>query len=114
MAVRIWFDNRRHISCFGGQQGSTFALVNKGERACRNLGLRVLELRRGHGWTQQELADRMEMDARDLRRIEAGDNVTVMTLVRLAEALDIEVGALFEPAQDGARRRPGRPKKPET
>lgn len=83
---------------------------DEGERACRNLGQRVIELRKAQGWTQQNLADRMQIDAREVRRIEAGDNLTVFTLVKLAAALGVGVGALFELARESRPRRPGRPR----
>lgn len=82
---------------------------DEGERACRNLGQRVIELRKAHGWTQQNLADRMQIDSREVRRIEAGDNLTVLMLVKLAGALGVGVGALFEPALP-TQRRVGRPR----
>jgi transcriptional regulator with XRE-family HTH domain len=86
--------------------------VDEGERVCQNLGRRVIELRKAQGLTQQNLADRMQIDARDVRRIESGDNVTVVTLVKLAGALDVDIGALFEPAAQAGQRRPGRPRSP--
>lgn len=84
--------------------------MDETERVCRDLGQRVIELRKERGWIQQRLADEMEIDARDLRRVEAGDNVTVSMLVRLAGALGVEIGALFEPPRTRHRRKPGRPK----
>ena len=84
--------------------------MDETERVCRNLGQRVIELRKERGWIQQQLADEMQIDARDLRRVEAGDNVTISMLVRLARALDVEIGALFEQPRTKHRRQPGRPK----
>lgn len=84
--------------------------MDETERVCRDLGQRVIELRREKGLTQQELAERMEIDPRDLRRVEAGDNVTVHMLVRLARALDVHIRDLFQPPRSRQRRRPGRPR----
>jgi transcriptional regulator with XRE-family HTH domain len=84
--------------------------VTTAEKVRRNLGLRIVEMRRASGTTQEELAVLLAMDARDLRRIEAGEsNVTVDTLVRIAEALGVPVAALFDVPSAGARRDPGRP-----
>lgn len=80
------------------------------DRIARDLGLHVLELRRARGWTQQQLADLMGMDPRDLRRIEGGDNVTLFTLVRLASALEVTLPSLFEAPSSPLKRKPGRPK----
>jgi transcriptional regulator with XRE-family HTH domain len=84
--------------------------VDETDKVCRDLGQRVIELRKERGWTQEELADKMQIDARDLRRVEGGDNVTVYMLVRLARALGTEIGELFVPPKTRHRRRPGRPK----
>lgn len=80
-------------------------------RVCRNLGQRIVELRRAQGMTQQALADALRMDVRDLRRLEAGENVTVYTLVRIAQALRTEVAELFQKPATRRRRTPGRPAK---
>ena len=76
---------------------------------CRDLGQRVFELRRERHWTQQQLADEMEIDVREIRRVEAGDNVTVHMLVRLATAFSVEVPALFATPKLRRKRRVGRP-----
>lgn len=82
------------------------------ESICRDLGFRVRELRRAKGWTQQELADRLEVEAREVRRIEAGENTTVYTLVRFARALDAPVAALFKPPASRVKAKRGRPPTP--
>jgi transcriptional regulator with XRE-family HTH domain len=76
------------------------------------LGRRIGELRGER--TQQQLADRVGCDLRDLQRIEAGTrNVTVKTLVEIANALRVDPAELFvAPAK---RRRPtGRPRRRES
>lgn len=84
--------------------------MNETERVCRNLGQRVIELRKEFDLTQEALADRVGIDARDLRRVEAGGNVTVHMLVRFAKALNVEIGALFEAPKARHHREPGRPR----
>jgi transcriptional regulator with XRE-family HTH domain len=86
-------------------------LVDEGARICRDLGQRIIELRRERGLTQEKLAEAVPIDARDLRRIEAGGNTTVETLVSVARALDVAIVALFVSPKSRTRRSPGRPKK---
>lgn len=50
------------------------------------LGLRVRQLRQGHGWTLQRTAEECSLDLTHLQKIEAArTNVSFATLVRLAE-----------------------------
>ena len=88
--------------------------MDDADRVCRDLGQRVIELRKERGWTQQQLAERMEIDPRDLRRVEAGDNVTIHMLVKLARSLTVEIAALFVTPRRRDRRRPGRPRRSAT
>jgi transcriptional regulator with XRE-family HTH domain len=62
----------------------------------RDLGLRLGELRRAQGLTQEELSERLEMLAPNYARIEQGRmNVTVDTLVRIAKVLKVGLADLF-------------------
>lgn len=68
------------------------------DTALFELGRRINELRAGAGLTQEALAERVAMDAKDVQRIEAGAvNVTFRTLVRLADALGCTLGELVAP-----------------
>lgn len=78
-------------------------------RIARDIGFRIRELRRALGWTQQQLADQLEVEAREVRRIEAGGNTTVFTLARVARALDVAFPALFERPTNRAPPKRGRP-----
>jgi transcriptional regulator with XRE-family HTH domain len=51
---------------------------------------RIAEVRREQGFTQTELADLLGTNLRNLQRIEAGQNLTLHTLARIAEALGTE------------------------
>ena len=79
------------------------------KRALRDLGLRVGELRqRGH-FTQEKLAERLKVSPRWLQSVEAGrENLTVGTLVRLANALKVPMAEFFAPPAI-TKRKPGRP-----
>jgi len=73
------------------------------------VGRRIAELRGDR--TQQELAERLGYDVRDLQRIEAGArNITMKTLVEIANGLRVDPAELFAvPAK--RRRSTGRPPK---
>lgn len=61
--------------------------------------------------TQQGLADAINLDLRHLRRIERGsENITMETLVALADALSVGPAALLRKATPRAPRT-GRPRK---
>ena len=79
----------------------------------RDLGLRVRELRRQRDLTQEALAEKLGMLSPNYARIEQGrSNVTIDTLVRVATALGVEVGALFKAPKASSRVvKPGRPVK---
>jgi transcriptional regulator with XRE-family HTH domain len=75
----------------------------------RVIGLRIVELRRAKGVTQEKLAETIGLDARDLRRLEAGANATVSTLNGIARALGVPLATIFEMPVNLNLRRPGRP-----
>jgi len=79
----------------------------------REVGRRMRELRLQRDLTQEALAERLGMLAPNFARIEQGRaNVTIDTLVRIANALDVALIELFQPAKPGSRVvKPGRPKK---
>jgi transcriptional regulator with XRE-family HTH domain len=83
-----------------------------GRRACRDVGENAYRLRRRGGWTQKQLADRMDVSESEVRRFESGeDDMKISTLTRLADALGVKPGELLRHARRTAKRRPGRPKK---
>ena len=60
------------------------------------LARNVRRFRERSGWTQEQAADAVGIAPRHYQKIEAGDvNVTVATLVRLANAFRITVKDLF-------------------
>ncbi len=60
------------------------------------LGKQIRKLRQARGWTLEDAAEAMSMDATQLAKIEAGSlNVTLVTLVRIADGLGVKVGMLF-------------------
>jgi transcriptional regulator with XRE-family HTH domain len=59
-------------------------------------GAVVRELREARGWTQEDLAERAEMNASYLGFVERGDNVPTLTIIiQIAEGLGVEVPELL-------------------
>lgn len=78
-------------------------------RLLRDFGRRLAELRAERGFTQERLAEKVNLATRYLQAIEAGaENPTIRTLIHLAAALRVSVQALFEPPKSRAVR-VGRP-----
>lgn len=76
-----------------------------------NVGRRIAELRLQRDITQDVLAAAIHTGLRGLQRIEAGEREPkITTLKRIADALEVPIALLFEPAGDRQRSR-GRPRK---
>jgi transcriptional regulator with XRE-family HTH domain len=81
------------------------------DRVIADVGRRVAEVRRELGWTQQEAAEHLRMPLKNLQRIEAGMNLTIRTLTRVARGLGVRTRELLDEPKSRERRRRGRPKK---
>lgn len=79
------------------------------QRVLADLGLRIAELRRERGWTQAQLAERLDVSVRYVAHVESGVNVSVLYLCGVARTLGVKTIALFEAPRSRAARRPGRP-----
>lgn len=65
-------------------------------RAQRRLGRRAKELRLERGLTLEQAAERGDLDLKHLQKYEAGQiNVTLVTLVRVAKGLKVDLAELF-------------------
>ena len=81
-------------------------------RIIKNVGRRVAELRTERDWTQEMLAERLDVSLKYVQSVEAGrENLTLQSLVKLANQLRSDVIALFRPARM-RNARPGRPPRP--
>ena len=70
---------------------------------CRKYGLRVRQLRQKAGLTLERASSSAELDLAHWQKIEAGQvNVTLATMIRVANALDADLADFFP------RRRPVR------
>ncbi len=56
--------------------------------------------------TQEALAELLDVPVQHVSRIEAGQNITLATLERIAVALGLEVNVVFQPSRGGARKPP--------
>jgi transcriptional regulator with XRE-family HTH domain len=76
----------------------------------RDIGRRVAELRREQGLTQQQLANKLRATMQWVQQIEYGANLTVHSLARVVNALDVPLDALLvRPSPASYDMRPGRP-----
>jgi transcriptional regulator with XRE-family HTH domain len=75
----------------------------------RSVGRRIAELRVERGWTQETFAQEADVSVGYVRRLEAGDeNLTLSSMVRLANLLEVAPIELLKPPRSLAARR-GRP-----
>jgi len=62
-----------------------------------NLGARIRELRLKKEMTQNELAMQCDFEKASMSRIESGQtNMTILTLIKISKALDVEITELFD------------------
>jgi transcriptional regulator with XRE-family HTH domain len=67
---------------------------------CRRLGLRIRQLRQARELTLEAASAKASLDITHLQKIEAGKvNVTMVTLVRLADGFGIKMADLFVATQ---------------
>lgn len=66
----------------------------------RFIGLRIGNIRRKKGMTQECLAGKMDIDPKYLSSIERGkENPTLNTLIKLSQALGVDLGEIFAVVQ---------------
>lgn len=66
--------------------------------AVRRVAKRIAEIRREKGITQDEMAERLSCAPRNYQRIEyGGQNLTIETLTKIANALGVTVTELVPP-----------------
>ncbi len=66
------------------------------------IGRNARRLRKGLGFTQEELGRKAHADGRQVRRVEAGENFKVDFLLRLTEALKVDVNELLRAAKENS------------
>ena len=71
------------------------------EELQRRLGKRIRELRLKHGWTQDVFADKSGFHRAQVGAFERGEvNITIGSLLLLAQTLKIRVVDLFDGVED--------------
>ncbi len=69
-------------------------------------GSRVRDLRKGRGWTQEQLADAAGRHWTYIGGIERGErNITLQVVVDIARALDVDIKELFRGVGDTRTKR---------
>lgn len=62
----------------------------------KELGVRIRQLRKIKGWTQEVLAEKADMDYKYLGAIERGEkNLTLANVEKIAKGLAVEIHQLF-------------------
>jgi transcriptional regulator with XRE-family HTH domain len=70
---------------------------------CIRLGARVRELRKGRGWTQFELSERMGVDRSYLAEVETGKiEICLRNLELVAQTFDLELSQLLTLSDGGS------------
>jgi transcriptional regulator with XRE-family HTH domain len=60
------------------------------------VGRRIAQARRARGWTQEYLAERLDVSPRYVQFVEAGkENLTIDSLAKVARVLRVAVADLF-------------------
>ncbi len=81
------------------------------EVIARKIGCKVAQLRRASGLTQAQLAERLRVSVERVSRIEREGNLTVHTIVAVANALGVTAAALWEEPEAEPAKARGRPRK---
>jgi transcriptional regulator with XRE-family HTH domain len=81
------------------------------ERVCLNVGRRIAELRKERGLTQEQFSVQLGTTFQWVSQLEGGRNITLHSLVRIANALRVPLTALLaSPNASSRSRRVGRPR----
>lgn len=82
------------------------------DRVCKNVGRRIAELRKERGLTQEQFSVLLGTSFQWVSQLEAGRNVTLHSLARIANALRVPLTTLFvTPKTPRSPRRVGRPRR---
>jgi transcriptional regulator with XRE-family HTH domain len=78
----------------------------------KNVARKIVELRLAKGMTQENFAEALDCSVQYASRIEVGENLSITTLTKIANAVGVPVITLFEPpSTDPQIVRLGRPRK---
>jgi transcriptional regulator with XRE-family HTH domain len=75
-------------------------MMRKKHPSLIKLGLRIRELRKAKGFSQEDFAYEVGLDRTYMGSVERGErNIAAINLIKIAKTLGVEVGALFPPAK---------------
>ena len=75
--------------------------TRRNEDVLRQFGERVAEARRDRGWSQEQLAEAIEVEPATISRWETGGRaLSLSTLTRISEILEVPLARLFDIEQD--------------
>jgi len=70
--------------------------LNDPEKLRRRVGARIAEFRQSRGWTQEQLAEKIDVSTRYLQAMEGGrENLTLESLAKVGNVLRTRVSELF-------------------
>jgi len=82
------------------------------DKIAEQIGRRIAELRQGKGWSQVALADKLRATYQWISQLEAGQNLTVHSLVKVANAFKVPLDELLvTPDPSNKRRGPADPRR---
>ena len=85
---------------------------DKATRAIQQIGKRIAELRRAAGWSQKDFAEVLNATVQWVSLVETGgQNLTVHTMVRLADKLGVDAIELWTSPGPEVKPKRGRPRK---
>lgn len=71
-------------------------MMRKKHPSLIKLGLRIRELRKAKGFSQEDFAAEVGLDRTYMGSVERGErNIAALNLIRIAKSLSIEIGELF-------------------
>lgn len=74
--------------------------------AAQALGAQIRQVREHRGLTLEQASAQMDIDLKHLQKVEAGQlNVTLVTVLRVADGLNVAPASLFEQVAAGRRRK---------
>jgi transcriptional regulator with XRE-family HTH domain len=74
------------------------------------VGRRIAEVRHDEGLTQEQAAEKLGVSLRHMKRLEAGHNMTLFTLAKIASSFGVSPASLLRAPRSLAPRGPGRPR----
>jgi transcriptional regulator with XRE-family HTH domain len=81
------------------------------DRICRSIGRRIAELRKERTMTQEQFSVLLGTSFQWVSQLEGGRNMTLHSLVRIANALKVPLADLLDAPKTSPARTVGRPRK---